>query len=353
MGETTTPPTPGWGRYIVQSGTASTTDPDYANAQFDGLDNNGDGQVDESGEAYPEVYSSQMGLQHPLTYPWVKVRYKQVTVSGTPRVVLFGDHDNDLSTRPIQNIVRGHPVLIVTCNGTENNATKTVEVEALRLPGPTVPGSVYTEGTLDCKGTSFLIDGNDYDPATGTIVTGSTPLPGVVPTQGVSAVDCNTPQGWNNIAGSGTVPSISPATVDIDLQAVFDIYEAMADISYNGTQMNPETSSWGTMDDYKIVCVNGGDLHLSGTNGGAGILLVQGDIKVSGQFTWYGIVISLANVEFTGGGAGIHIYGGVMTQGNISSSGSVSGNADILYSSATIAKLTEFQTYRVCSWRER
>jgi len=353
MGETTSPPTPGWGRYVVQSGAASSSDPDHANTQSDGLDNNGDGQVDESGEAYPEIYSSQVGLARPLSYPWVKVRYKQITVAGVPRVVLFGDHDNNLATRPIQNIVNGHPVLIVTCNGTENNATKTVEVEALRLPGPTIPGSIYTEGTLDCKGTSFLIDGNDYDPVTGTIVTGSTPLPGVVPTQGASAVDCNTPQGWNNIQGSGAVPSISPATVDIDLEAVYDIYEGMADISYNGTQMNPITSGWGTMDDYKIVCVKGGDLHLSGVNGGGGILLVEGDIMISGQFTWYGIVICLANVEFTGGGSGIHIYGGVMTQGNISSSGSVSGNADVLYSSSTIAKLTEFQTYRVCSWRER
>jgi hypothetical protein len=353
MGETTTPPTAGWGRYVVQSGTASTADPDYSATEYDGLDNDGNGQVDEAGEAYPEIYSSQLNLADPLGYPWVKVRYKQITVAGTPRVVLFGDHDNNLATRPIQNIVRGHPVLIVTCNGTQNNATKTVEVEALRLPGPTVPGSIYTEGTLECKGTSFLIDGNDYDPVTGTIVVGSTPLPGVVPTQGVGAVDCNTPQGWNNIAGEGSAPSIVPATVDIDLQAVFNIYEAMADISYNGTQMNPVTTNWGTADDYKIVCIKNGDLHLSGSNSGGGILLIEGDMKISGQFTWYGIVICLANVEFTGGGSGIHIYGGVMTQGSISSAGSVSGNADILYSSATIAKLTEFQTYRVCSWRER
>jgi hypothetical protein len=353
IGETTTPPTPGWGRYVVQSGNGSNGDPERASVQSDGLDNDGNGQVDESGEAYPEVYSSQVGLGHPLGYPWVKVRYKQVTVGGVQRVVLFGDHDNNLATRPTQNVVAGHPVLIVTCNGTENNATKTVEVEALRLPGPTIPGSIYTEGTLDCKGTSFHIDGNDYDPVTGTIVAGSTPLPGVVPTQGVGAVDCNTPQGWNNIDGSGASPSISPATVDIDLQSVFDIYKGMADVAYNGTQMNPNTSGWGSLDDYKIVCVKNGELHLSGANSGGGILLVEGDIMVSGQFTWYGIVICMGNVDFTGGGSGIHIYGGVMTQGNMASSGSVSGNADILYSSTTIAKLTEFQTYRVCSWRER
>jgi hypothetical protein len=353
VGETTSPPTPGWGRYLVLSGNASSGDPDYSGTQFDGLDNNGDGSIDEAGEAYPEVYSSQVGIADPIEYPWVKVRYKQVVVAGVPKVVLFGDEDNDLSTRPTQNVVRGAPVIIVTSHGTRSNARKTVEVEALKLPGPSVPGSVYTEGTLSCLGTAFHIDGNDHDPITGTIVTGSTPLPGVVPTNGVGAVDCNVAQGWDNIEGSGGTPSIVPPTVNLDLQALFNVYESMADILYNGTQMNPITTNWGTMDDYKVVCIKGGDLHLSGSNAGAGILLVDGDIMISGQFTWYGIVLSLGNVDFTGGGAGIHIYGGVMTQGNISSSGSVSGNADIFYSSSTISKLTEFQTYDVCSWRER
>ncbi len=353
IGETISAPTPGWGRYVVLSGNASSADPDRAQTAADGLDNDGDGQIDENGEAYPEVYSSQVSLENPLDYPWVKVRYKQVDVGGVQRVVLFGDHDNNLATKPVQNVVRGHPVIIVTSNGTQSNAKKTVEVEALKLPGPTVPGSIYTEGTLQCKGTAFHIDGNDYDPVTETIVTGSTPLPGVVPTQGIGAVDCTTLQGWNNIDGAGTSPSIVPATVDIDLQAMFNLYAAMADVLYDGSQSNPDTGNWGTIDDYRIVCIKNGDLMMAGQNGGGGILLVEGDMKFSGQFTWYGLVICLGNVEFTGGGAGTHIYGGLMTQGNVSGSGTVAGTSDIFYSSATIAKLTEFQTYTVCSWRER
>ncbi len=353
IGETGSPPTAGWGRYVVLSGGDSANDPEQFMTQGDGLDNDGDGTADETNEAYPEVQSTQAGLANPMDYPWVKVRYKHVQVAGVPTVVLFGDHDSDLTTRPIQNVVRGLPVIVVTSNGLRGNATRTVEVEAVKMPGPTVPGSIYTEGTLDCKGTAFHIDGNDYDPVTGTIAVGSTPLPGVVATGGVGAVDCNVPQGWNNIEGAGAVPSIAQATVNLDLQAMFNVWESMADITYNGDQANPSTAGWGTIDQYKVVCVRNGDLHLSGINGGGGVLLVEGDLVISGQFTWYGLVLCLGDVDFVGGGAGIHIYGGVMTQGDIATSGSVSGNADIYYSSTTINRISDMTTYTVCLWRER
>ena len=353
IGETGSPPTPGWGRYIVMTNGESAGDPERNVTEADSLDNNGDGSIDESGETYPEVLSSQAGLALPIEYPWVKVRYRVFKIGGVDRVVLFGDHDDNPATRPIQNLVRGAPVLIVTSNGIQSNAKKTVEIEAVKLPGLPVPGSVYTEGTLECKGTAFHIDGHDYDPAADTIMTGSSPIPGVVATQGVGAVDCNTPQGWDNIEGSGAPPSITGATYDLDLQGYLNSYASMADLVYNGTQSNPSTSGWGSITDYKVVYIQGGDLHLSGQNSGGGILLVDGDLLVSGQFTWYGVIICMGNIDFTGGGNGIHVYGCVMTQGSISASGSVSGQADLFYSSQTISKLSEMNSYMVALWRER
>ena len=353
MGETGSTPTPGWGRYIILTNGASTGDPERHMAAVDSLDNDGDGSIDESGEAYPEVLSSQTGLAHPIQYPWVKVRYKVAEIGGVNRVVLFGDHDNNPATRPIQNFVRGVPVLIVTSNGVQSNANKTVEIEAVKLPGLPVPGSVYTEGTLECKGTAFHIDGHDYDPAADTIITSSSPIPGVVATQGVGAVSCNSPQGWDNIEGSGAPPSIAGATYDLDLLGYRNSYASMADIVYNGSQSNPSTSGWGSITDYKVVYIQGGDLHLSGQNSGGGVLLVDGDLKVSGQFTWYGVIICMGNIEFTGGGNGVHVYGCVMTQGSISASGSITGQADLFYSSQTISKLSEMSNYTVALWRER
>ena len=353
VGETGSNPTPGWGRYIILANGGSAGDPECNLTASDSLDNDGDGSIDESGEAYPEVVSSQANLAQPIQYPWVKLRYKVVNVGGVNRVVLFGDDDNNPTTRPVQNVVSGVPVLIVTSNGRQSNATKTIEIEAVKLPGLPVPGSVYTEGTLECKGTAFHIDGHDYDPIADSIITSSQPVPGVVATGGAGAVSCNTPNGWDNIEGAGAPPSVAGATYDLDLAGYRNSYASMTDLVYNGSQSNPSTSGWGSASDYKIVYVKGGDLHLSGQNSGGGVLLIDGDLKVSGQFTWYGLIICMGNIEFTGGGSGIHVYGCVMTQGSISASGSVSGQADLFYSSQTISKLSEMNSYSVALWKEK
>jgi len=353
VGETGSNPTPGWGRYIILANGGSAGDPECNLTASDSLDNDGDGSIDESGEAYPEVVSSQANLAQPIQYPWVKLRYKVVNVGGVNRVVLFGDDDNNPTTRPVQNVVSGVPVLIVTSNGRQSNATKTIEIEAVKLPGLPVPGSVYTEGTLECQGTAFHIDGHDYDPIADSIITSSQPVPGVVATGGAGAVSCNTPNGWDNIEGAGAPPSVAGATYDLDLAGYRNSYASMTDLVYNGSQSNPSTSGWGSASDYKIVYVKGGDLHLSGQNSGGGVLLIDGDLKVSGQFTWYGLIICMGNIEFTGGGSGIHVYGCVMTQGSISASGSVSGQADLFYSSQTISKLSEMNSYSVALWKEK
>src|SRR5262245_65642611 len=46
-------PTAGWGRYIVLANGNSALDPGRAALASDGLDNDGDSFVDESGETYP------------------------------------------------------------------------------------------------------------------------------------------------------------------------------------------------------------------------------------------------------------------------------------------------------------
>jgi hypothetical protein len=353
IGEDLSAPSPGWGRYLVMSNGGSAGDPEYTLTETDSVDNDGDGHIDESGEAYPEVASSQLGLSTPIGYPWVKVTYKYVDIGGAAKVVLFGDHDNNPVTKPTENVAQGYPVLIVTGNGIRGNADKTIEVEAVKLPGPPVPGAVYMEGTMDCKGTQFHIDGNDYDPTLGTVVAGATPLPGVVATGGPSSVSFDNPFGPDNVEGSTSSPSIVTPPFDLDLQAYFNTYASMADIVYHGDTDNPVTSGWGGLDDYKIVCVQGGDLHLSGNNGGGGVLLVDGDFVLTGQFTWYGLIIVLGDVDASGGGAGIHVYGCVMSQGSISGIGMISGNADLLYSSETIQKLSDVSTYTVSLWAEK
>src|SRR6185503_2340756 len=99
--------TPGWGKYIINDPGGSAYDPQYNATTADALDNNGNAAVDESSEHYPDTGSKQntpglLSVSDRLDYQWVKVRYK---LNGANQIILFGDHDNNPTTPPRENLV--------------------------------------------------------------------------------------------------------------------------------------------------------------------------------------------------------------------------------------------------------
>ena len=115
---------PGWGRYLVLGKGNSKHDPNVQATMKDGLDNDGDGHVDETNEVYPEVATKQTGGD-PVNYPWVNVRYR---LNNTNQVVLFGDHDNDMTTPPQMNLANGFPVIVVTASGGQGSALSLIHI---------------------------------------------------------------------------------------------------------------------------------------------------------------------------------------------------------------------------------
>ena len=337
---------PGWGDYVVGTGGDAALDPDYAATETDGLDNDGDGQVDEADERYPEVLSKQSGSDA-IGYDWIKVRYK---LNATNQVVLFGDHDSDITTPPCMNLSHGFPVLRVTSHGDQGTANRTVEVEAVKFPFETVNTAIYTEDdNFKFNGTQFLVSGKDWDPETGAEVFGNPDVPGISTTKDPANISGSlNSQQQNNVEGSGAEPSVTTSTVDLDLQGMADQYSSLATtVLAAGTYSNV---AWGDYDNYGVVYCQG-DMHTSGQCSGGGLLIVEGNFDCSGTFIWYGAVLVLGDINFTGGGAGIHIYGTVLCQGGISEQ-VVGGNADVKYSSAALARLAMLSPYVVSSWHE-
>ena len=337
---------PGWGRYVVLSNNASADDPDYTETESDNLDNDGDGQVDESGEAYPEVATAQSG--NTVSYPWAKVRYK---LTPGDQVVLYGDHDRNAETPPVENVVRGFPVIRVTAHGTQGTANRTLEVEAYKVPFQIIDAATYAEDDdFQFNGTQFLISGQDWDPDTGLVVAGNPDVPGILTTGDPNAISgALNQQQQNNVEGQGPEPSVQLSPINLDLQALRDAYVSYAE--YTIPQNTYSNVSWGSRTEYTVVHCTG-DMHVSGGGAqGGGLLIVDGDFDCSGQFTWYGLVLVLGDITFTGGGSGIHIWGCVLTQGGIDQQ-TVGGNADILYSSIALQRLTAIAPYRVASWQE-
>jgi hypothetical protein len=85
-----------------------------------------------------------------------------------------------------------------------------------------------------------------------------------------------------------------------------------------------------------------GDIHITGTQG-QGILLVDGDLYVSGGFTFTGAVIVRGSLKTTGTGA--HISGAVMAANVDLEDDIVTGNTSIRYSSCALAAVMNGSAY--------
>jgi hypothetical protein len=342
--------TTGWGRYVVNDPGAGSLDPQYDATTTDGFDNNGNAAVDEASEHYPETGSRQnsLAVSDRLDYPWVKVRYK---LDSGGNIVLFGDHDNNPTTPPIENIVRGVPKIIVTAQGRRGVGSKVVTVEAVKWPLPPVPGSVYTEGPINFNGNAFYIDGHDHQPvAPYDTVTAATPLLGIATPNDPTVISgALSGQQSDNVQGTGTDPSVGSSNVNLDLPALAAAWSQMADVTLTGSINNPSTATWGSIGNLKIVHI-AGDLHISGSASGAGVLVVDNDFTMSGTFNWNGVVIVLGDVAVTGGGTAKQIVGSLMVQGTLSGTSSMNGNIKLLYSSAMISQLNGLTPYEVSSW---
>jgi len=346
IGEPAGTPSPGWGRYVVLASGNSAQDPSINRTATDGLDNDGDGSIDNAGEHYPEVVSVQG--ENAINYPWAKVHYK---LNGTNQVILFGDHDNDVTTPPRPNLVRGWPIIVVTTFGEQTTAQRTVEVEAVRMPFDIVAAALYSEvDDLKFNGTQFMVSGQDWDPYTEHPIAGNAQVPAIVTTGRDDTID-GTLYGAqsDNVEGQGGTPSVARSNVDMDLQAMANAFAELTDIELAPGTYSHET--YGDLDHYNVVHCTG-DMHVSGSVTGGGILIVDGDFACSGSFTWYGLVLVMGDVTFTGGGNEVHIYGSVLAGGAGGNEQTVSGNANLLYSSIALDKLSQLKPFTVANWRE-
>ena len=82
-----------------------------------------------------------------------------------------------------------------------------------------------------------------------------------------------------------------------------------------------------------------GDLNISGSGMGQGMLLVEGNLNVQGRINFYGPVIVTGGVNIRGTGTDdVKFYGGVLAQDITLDDSKLSGNAEVNYSSCAIRR---------------
>lgn len=344
-------PAPGWGRYIVMANGASLLDPDRAALASDGLDNNGNGFVDESGEAYPEVLTKQTIDANALVYPYVRVEYK--TQGG--QLVRFGDADENPMTPPIENLLNGAPVLRVTATGRRGTAGKRLEAEAVRFPLVSVGSAVWAGGPMVFNGNAFLIDGHDHAAtAPYDTVTGATPLRAIL-TEGPASDATLTAQQQDNATGVNGDNSVAQSPYTYDFNQLWSQLSGMADNKVVGPlTFGSSYPPLGSLNNPQVTVVDGG-LTINGTWSGGGILMVNGNLALGGGCNFNGIVIVTGDVKMTGGGPAdaARVVGGIIYQGSLVNGSSTSGSGRIYYSSQAVNSALTLNRYTLAWWRER
>jgi hypothetical protein len=93
-------------------------------------------------------------------------------------------------------------------------------------------------------------------------------------------------------------------------------------------------------------------LKLTGGSHGAGLLLIEGNLEIDGEFTWYGVILATGAVGYTGGGEK-NITGGIMSGGNVTLDGDIGGNSGTIYCSVVSHKLKDIvPPSKITRWRE-
>lgn len=213
-------------------------------------------------------------------------------------------------------------------------------------------------GQVQVTGNSS-VSGNDQTPADWTGAGLNCPTPADV--TGVKYNGTLSQQGSSQITGS-PASQLDPSLNQTNLfgGSSFDQLKASATLTLTGdisglapvVQGNPprcDTSvqnNWGAPTDktspcftYFPIIYHDGNLSISGTGAGQGILLVNGNLSVQGTIDFYGIVIVTGAVNVRGTGSDdVKFYGGILAQDVTLDDSQLSGNAVVTYSSCAIAR---------------
>lgn len=244
--------------------------------------------------------------------------------------------------------------------GTRNGATQTLAMVLRTVTiNPNVNAAVTAKGNVSVGGNA-TIDGTNTNPS-GWSGCASSPNKGGIRTSGTVSTNGNP-----TIAGSPSKIQNDSSVTDALFQTPFNQFKAMATMSlpggngngnyavYNG--MAPSTTgsparcnrtdanNWGEplrTGGYVAECATYSpiiyfDGNVQVTNGrGQGILLIDGDFSIAGNFSWTGLVIAIGEVK-TGNGTS-NVSGAIMAKNaDIGDQTSFSGTPVVSYSKCAI-----------------
>jgi hypothetical protein len=293
--------------------------------------------------SHVQYYERVASLQTDLPYT---VTIRHATRATDAAVLRWGDtRGTGVYSR---NTTHGANIYVITADSAVGEARHTIEIEAAPEPPPTVPSALYVAGPFHMHGERTHIIGMDS--------CGEQHQAGVRTT--LSSDDMTLP-GEASIAG---VPPVIHNSTALHVQSMVDTLKERATVVYVPAPANSGehwgTPTFGTTLQRPSTCQEGHFVHYDthGTRGrlhpgttGCGMLLVEGDVEIDGDFSWYGAILVTGSLQLTGGGikqvtGGIVVAGAAMLDAGTETS--------LVYCSEAIAQQTHSLPLRILTWRD-
>ena len=288
-------------------------------------------------------YERLASLQTDLPYT---VTIRHATRAADAAVLRWGDERG--AGAYSRNATHGANIYVITAYSAVGEARHTIEIEAAPEPPPTVPAALYVAGPLHMHGEHTHIIGLDS--------CGEQHQAGMRTTLPSSAM---TPPGEATIAG---VPPVAYDSTALHVQAIVDTLKERATVVYVPAAASSGehwgTPTFGTTLQTPSTCPEGHIVHYDthGTRGrlqpgttGCGVLLVEGDIEINGDFSWYGAILVTGSLHLTGGGIK-QVTGGIVVAGTALLD--AGAETSLVYCSEAIAQQTRSMPLRILTWRD-
>lgn len=233
-------------------------------------------------------------------------------------------------------------------NGTEAEHQDTLKswviAAPIKMELPTITSSVRTfdsVATFDFAGSPTKVHGQDTD-TNGVVVAGGTTLPAFTVTNVADSVTLRAAISKPGIiTGLGDPPiQVAKPGQEVDIDKVVSELSSMANQTITVTSVTGSTADLGTVTNPKITVFSpprtsptvNPEVRISGNVTGAGVLIVNADLWVSGTINFKGLVLVIGSRTITFEATGTpQIFGALMVSGKLLDFVS-KGNGDIYYS---------------------
>ncbi|MGH7774494.1 MAG: hypothetical protein ACREQA_19900, partial [Candidatus Binatia bacterium] len=187
-----------------------------------------------------------------------------------------------------------------------------------------LPGSLAAATETSFGGNSFSINGND------ACSTPKPAVPGIAVTDTALKTEITDSDSTNgglssvqmdNVTGSGGTPSVG--MMPPFEQSVTDIANLFLNLTHTDLPGGNYSSNddWGTSGSPRITQING-DAKIQGNITGYGVLIVDGALDIQGNLEFHGLVIARGNVS-------VAVQGSAVIQGSVWLSASTTSDADL------------------------